>query len=86
MFAEVDMLLTLEQYKQAIPGTLVYYIPYGTLIVFKRIEVPITDMITVCDNPLSLLHHDCSTKTLSRVDDEVRAGSVLLHMLTCRNI
>lgn len=87
MFAEVDMLLTLEQYKQAIPETLAYYIPYGTLIVFKRIEVPITDMITVCDKPLSLLRHDSLSKTLSRVDDQVRAGSVPLHFIThCVNL
>ena len=59
----------------------------GTLIVFKRIEVPITDMITVCDKPLSLLRHDSLSKTLSRVDDQVRAGSVPLHFIThCVNL
>ena len=39
-------------------------------------------MITVCDKPLSLLRHDSSSKTLSRVDDQVRAGSVLFHSIT----
>lgn len=70
------MLLTLEQYKQAIPETLASYIPYGTLIVFESIDIPITDIINVCDKPLSLLHHDSSTRTLLRVDDQVRADFI----------
>lgn len=82
VYAEMDILLTLEQYKQAIPETLACYIPYSTLILFESIEVPITSIVNVCNKPLSLLRHDSSTRNLRRVDDEVRADLLVCNLYT----
>ena len=42
MYAEVDALLTLEQYKQLVPDTLACRLAYGTLIRFEHFSVPIS--------------------------------------------
>ena len=57
----------MEQYRTAVPDTLVCYVPYGTLIVFDTMQVPLADVLSLCQTPLSLLRHDHSTQTLVRV-------------------
>ena len=61
----------LEQYRMAVPDTLVCYVPYGTLIIFDTMQVPLADVLSLCQTPLSL-RHDHSTQTLVRVDEQVR--------------
>ena len=73
MYAEMlQVLLTLEQYRMAVPHTLACYVPYGTLIMFDSMHVPLSDILTLCQTPLSLLRHDHVTQTLMRVDEQVR--------------
>lgn len=56
----------------AIPHTSACYVPYGTLIMFDTMQVPISDVLTLCQTPISLLRHDHLTQTLMRVDEQVR--------------
>lgn len=75
LYAEVDLLLTLEQYQQLVPETQACYVPYGTFIVFERLPIPISDIISEGQKPLSLLKWDSSGRTLQQLSREV---SVLL--------
>ena len=36
--AEMDVLLNLEQFRQAVPDNLACFVPYGTYILFERIS------------------------------------------------
>ena len=82
--------MTLEQYRMAVPHTLTCYVSYGTLILFDTMQVPISDVLSLCETPLSLLRHDHSTQTLKRVDEEVRMhlSSINAHVvdLLCTGI
>ena len=70
---ELDVLLTLEQFQQAIPDTLACFLLYGTLIIFETIAVPIADILGVCQQLLSLLTWDPLHGTLLRVCEQVSA-------------
>lgn len=71
MYAEMDVLLTLEQFQQAVPDNLACFLPYGTYILFESISLPVKCVIDVCEKPLSLLKWEPSVKSLVRVDHEV---------------
>ena len=71
LFAAIDILLTLEQFRQAIPDTLASYVSYGTRIVFETITISISHILSACQRPLSLLKWDSSNKTLSQISSEV---------------
>ena len=74
--AEVDIMLTLEQYQQAVPSTLASYLSYGSWIIFESIAIPISDILGLCHNPLSLLEWDPLSATLSQVSREVSADAI----------
>ena len=66
VIAEIDLLLNLEQYKQAV------HLHHGTRIVYKTVTLPVSDIICVCQEPLSLLKYDPDgNETLSQVSQEV---------------
>ena len=71
MYAEVDALLTLEQYKQLVPDTLACRLAYGTLIRFEHFSVPISHISELCQKPHALLEWDISSQTLLQVSQEV---------------
>lgn len=71
LVAEVDILLTLQQYQRAVPDTLASFVPYGTRIVFETVTIPITGIIGPCQRPLSLLRWDHMSATLLQVSEEV---------------
>ena len=73
LFAEIDVLLNLEQFKIMIPDTLASYLPYGTLIKFETLSVPISNISGLCEAPHSLLRWDSSTLTLAQVAQQVSA-------------
>lgn len=75
MFADLDILLTLQQYKQAVPGTLASYLSYGARIIFESISIPVSDILGLCQNPLSLLRWDASRGTLSQLSPEVGSNN-----------
>ena len=56
----------------AVPHTLAFYVPYGTLIMFDTMEISISDVLCLSQSPLSLLRHDHQTQSLIRVDEQVR--------------
>jgi hypothetical protein len=64
VYVEMDVLLNLEQYQQAVPDTLACFLPYGTYILFESISLSITSIVDLCDKPLSLLRWDPTNKTL----------------------
>lgn len=71
LFAEIDVLLNLEQYQIMIPDTLASYLPYGTLIKFETLVIPISHISELCEAPHSLLKWDSSTLTLDQVSQQV---------------
>ena len=78
MYAEMDVLLTLEQFQQAVPDNLACFLPYGTYILFETISLPVECVVDVCGKPLSLLKWEPSLKTLVRVDHEVSVCRIML--------
>lgn len=52
----------------AVPHTLACYVPHGTLIMFDTMPIPISDVLSLCQAPISMLRHDHLTRTLTRVD------------------
>lgn len=81
MFAAIDVLLTLEQFQQAVPDTLASYVSYGTRIVFETIAVSISHILNVCQQPLSLLKWDSSNKTLSQIPREVSKHQLICYVV-----
>ncbi len=73
MYAEVDVLLSLEQYRQLVPCTSACYISRGTLIRFESISVPVSHISELCQAPCSLLNWDDSSQTLLQVPQQVSA-------------
>lgn len=71
MVAKIDIFLTLEQFKQAVPNTMAEYLPFGTRVVFDTVTLPISDIVGISEKPLSLLRWDHSSETLSQVSQEV---------------
>lgn len=71
LYAELDVLLTLEEYRMAVPDTLACYLPYGTYIIYETTPLPIKSIIGLCTKPLSLLRWDSSNKTLLRLPEQV---------------
>jgi hypothetical protein len=69
--AEVDVLLTLEQYQQVVPETLASYLAYGTRIHFERITVPVSHICGLCETPTSLLKWDASNRSLDPLSVQV---------------
>ena len=50
--AEMDVLLNLEQFRQAVPDNLACFLPHGTYILFERISLAIACVVDVCEKPL----------------------------------
>ena len=73
MYAEVDVLLTLEQYQEVVPETLACYDPYGTLIRFETITIPVSHISELGQAPLSLLKWNSSSQALPQVPRDVSA-------------
>ena len=71
MYAEMDVLLTLEQFQQAVADNLACFLPCETYILFESISLPVKCVIDVCGKPLSLLKWEPSVKTRVHVDHEV---------------
>jgi hypothetical protein len=71
LFGDLDVLLTLQQYQLAVPNTLARYLSHGARIIFESITIPVSDIVDLCQNPLSLLRWDASSATLSQVSQEV---------------
>ena len=72
LIAEIDLLLTLEQYRQAVPDTLASYLHHGTRIVYETVTIPVSDIVGVCQKPLSLpKYNPDGNETLSLVSQEV---------------
>lgn len=71
IYAEIDVLLTLEQYREAVPSTLVSYLSYGSLIFYEHTAIPLLDIIGIHQNPLSVLQWDASNGHLSPLSQEV---------------
>ena len=71
LVAELDILLTLEQFKLAVPDTLACYVSYGTGIMFETITLPVSDITGICQGPLSLLRWDPLSFSLVQVPQEV---------------
>lgn len=80
LYAEVDVLLTLEQYQQVVPATLASYLAYGTLIHFETISVPVSNISDLCETPHSLLKWEASSQTFCRFSQQV---SVFTLMCMC---
>lgn len=80
LYVEVDMLVTLEQYQQLFPDTLACYVPFGTLIIYQKIAVPLSHISGVCQRPLSLLRWERSSGTLEQVCQQVK---MCLYLATC---
>lgn len=80
MHAEVHVLLTLEQFQQVVPDTLACYLPYGTLILYEAISLPITHIIGLCEVPHCTLRWDATSRSLLQVSTQV-SECVLLVVL-----
>ena len=70
IYADVDVLLTLDQFRMCV-DTLARYVPYGTRIIFERITIPISNIVSKCQEPLSLLRWDPSTSSLNQLGPQV---------------
>lgn len=71
MFAELDILLNLEQFQLAVPNTLASYLSYGSRIIYESLAIPISDILGHSQTPLSLLKWDPLHATLSQMSQEV---------------
>ena len=63
MYAKIDILLSLDQFKELVPDTLVCYLAYGILIHFETIDVSVSNVYEVREKPHSLLIWDSSNTT-----------------------
>lgn len=81
VYAEVDVLLNLEEYQRCVPDTLACYLPYGTQIVYEKILIPVSSIISECQKPLSLLKWDNLNKTLHQVEESVCI--ILIGIILC---
>ena len=70
-YAEVDILLTLEQFKRVLPNTEACYLHHGTLICFETISVPVSHILDLCQAPYSLLKWEASGQKLLMVTRQV---------------
>ncbi len=71
MYADVHVLLTLEQFQDAVPETLACYVTYGTLILYEKISIPIIHITGLCEVPPSILRWDAANKCLLQVSTQV---------------
>lgn len=83
MYAEVDVLLTLEQYQQMVPSTSACYVSYGTLIRYETISVPISHLHELRQAPHLLLNWDAASQTLLQVSQPVSAFCVVATAQFC---
>ncbi len=67
----MDVLLTLDQFKMAVPNSLVAYLAYGTLIHYETLEISICNVCEVSATPHSVLTWDAVSAQLDRMDHEV---------------
>ena len=72
---EIDILLNLEQFQQAVPSTLACYLSHGTRILFETITIPVSDISGLTENPLSLLTWNLECETLLDLSQEVSTWS-----------
>ena len=70
-YAELDVLLTLQQYRMAVPDTLACYLPYGMYIIFETVSLPVDRILGLCTKPLSLVRWDDSTNTMLHLSEPV---------------
>ncbi len=75
------ILLNLDQFKIAVPDSLVSYLAYGTLIHFQTMDVSIQDIYEVCGKPHALLIWDSSIAELTQMDREVDKVIYRIHLL-----
>ena len=67
IYAEVDMLLTLEQYQYCVPDTQVCYLHHGSFIIFEKVTISVSSIVCESQKPLSLLKWDPLNRTLHQV-------------------
>jgi hypothetical protein len=74
LYAEVDLLLTPEQYQLAVPDTLARYFASGSFIVYERSVIPVSHVLGLTrssEKPQSLLNYDSTSRSLSQISKEV---------------
>lgn len=71
MYGVVDVLLNFQQFKNEVPDSPLYYLLFGMLILYQRINVPTSSFEGLADPPLTIEKWNPSTRMLERVCAEV---------------
>ena len=72
MFAEVDIILDMAKFKAAVPESVLYYLPPGTMILFDHITVSTSSFICCAtERPVSLAIWNDAQQCLEDMPPEV---------------